>query len=75
MRLKKRYFSATIFLALLAFILFFYYLLIPRNDIKKLATGYVQSKIDAQRKANYKIVYKKPYKWIKLRNINKKWQN
>ncbi|MBT7610784.1 MAG: monofunctional biosynthetic peptidoglycan transglycosylase [Bacteriovoracaceae bacterium] len=72
MRLKKRYFSATIFLALLAFILFFYYLLIPRNDIKKLATGYVQSKIDAQRKANYKIVYKKPYKWIKLRNINKK---
>jgi monofunctional glycosyltransferase len=72
MKLKKRYFPVTIFVSLIVFGLFFYYLLIPRNEIKNLATGYVQSKIDAQKKANYKIVNKKPYKWIKLSKINKK---
>ena len=71
MRLKKRYVPYTIFISLTIFSLCFYYFLIPRDEIKNLATGYVQSKINAQKKANYKIVIKKPYKWIKLNKINK----
>ena len=72
MKLKKRYVPVTIIIGLIIFIAAFYFFLIPRNDIKKLAEGYVQSKVNAQKKANYKIVPKKPYKWTKLKHINKK---
>jgi monofunctional glycosyltransferase len=70
MRLKKRYIPVSIFITLVICSLCFYYFLLPRDEIKNLATGYVQSQINSHNKANYKIVNKRPYKWIKLKNIN-----
>lgn len=72
MKIKKRYFPIAIISVVLLLVVLFYFFMIPRDEIKQLAEGYVQSKINQQKKANYKIVNKKPYKWTKLKDINKK---
>ncbi len=72
MKIKKRLIFLSALLSFVIFGIWFYYFLIPRNEIKHLAKGYVQSKVNAQNKANYKVVNKKPYKWVPLNKINKK---
>ena len=72
MKIKKRYISSGIVITLLLLLVGFYLFLIPRDEIKSLATGYVQKKINARKKANYKIVNKRPYTWTPLKKVNKK---
>lgn len=63
-------FSLILDVIIVALILF-YYFGIPHSQIEALKTGYVKIDIDADGKASYTQVEKKPKQWVSIHNISK----